>query len=497
MPETITWLHISDTHFHKEFNHENEEIFEKFFDDLEKMKTRYNLYPDLIFFTGDVVHGQFGPGLSFKEQYEEANEFLRRVRSIFPKVPISNIFIVPGNHDVNRAHIAESQTGLLKDFQVNDKKNGSRKVNEIIQSNNPEWKRFMERLNDYKQFLEEIGYTHLLEDSDRLTYSTTRDINGFKVGITGLNSAWSCCGSDDKGSLWLGTCQISKSYSKLKDTMLSIVISHHPPNWFTEFEDLSLDRELEQKFDFYLHGHEHQDWVKNINKHVRIPAGALYSGLDNNHKYNFVRLYPEENRGHVFLRRYNYGWVPNVIGDMTNDEGIWSLENLSINPKKKGCIITKKPNNIVNTHMKDLSLETVNVQLLRNNAHSFKIAAERCLEQRPLPGGKIESPLIPAVTNLVFSIELYLKFLLAKENKQPSVHRLFGLFNLLDLTIQNNIIKATKYSREEFELLLNEHSEVAIEWKYIHIYGKNKSLYINIEFLREVVNSLEFISNRS
>ena len=109
MPQTITWLHISDTHFSKQFNFDSEEIFETFFDDLEEMKNHYDLYPDLIFFTGDVAHGQL-----FEEQYEEANIFLKRVRRIFPKVPISNIFIVPGNHDVNRTLVSDSQTEWLE-----------------------------------------------------------------------------------------------------------------------------------------------------------------------------------------------------------------------------------------------------------------------------------------------------------------------------------------------------------------------------------------------
>ena len=131
-----------------------------------------------------------------------------------------------------------------------------------------------------KASLKISGYKHLLEDPDRLIYSIICDINGFKVGVAGLNSAWSSYGGDeDKANLWLGTCQIKKLHIRLKDAMLSIAISHHPPNWFTEAEDVLINRQLEQKFDFYLHGHEHQDWVKKVNNHVIIPAGALYGGL--------------------------------------------------------------------------------------------------------------------------------------------------------------------------------------------------------------------------
>lgn len=149
------------------------------------------------------------------------------------------------------------------------------------------------------------------------------------------------------------------------------------------------------------------------------------------------------------------------------------------------------------SHAKKLPLETVDLQLLRNNANSYKKSAERCLEQRLLPDGKIESPLIPAIVNLASSIEFYLKFLLAKEEKMLSEYRLLDLFKSLDLSTQIKIISTTNYHKNEFELLLANHSEVSVEWRNIHIYGKNKSMSANIQFMKKLMDSLEFIVNQS
>jgi calcineurin-like phosphoesterase family protein len=186
---------------------------------------------------------------------------------------------------VNRTLVLKSQTEWLESLQRNKQKNGSHIINELIKNNNLEWKTYMQRLNDYKSFLVDSGYQHLIdEDSERLIYSIIRDINGVKVGIAGLNSAWSSSGSDeDKAKIWLGTYQIIKTYNSIKDTKLSIVLSHHPPNWFTTFEDPLVSREIENKFNFHLHGHEHQVWVSDINKHIRIPAGAFYGGSEQDH----------------------------------------------------------------------------------------------------------------------------------------------------------------------------------------------------------------------
>jgi 3',5'-cyclic AMP phosphodiesterase CpdA len=75
------WLHISDTHFSKPYHLGSEDISDSFFDDLKRMRDECDLYPDLIFFTGDVAFGQIGDssGLSLKDQYEEAKEFIERI----------------------------------------------------------------------------------------------------------------------------------------------------------------------------------------------------------------------------------------------------------------------------------------------------------------------------------------------------------------------------------------------------------------------------------
>ena len=388
MSGTITWLHISDTHFcNKKNGWDSEEIIDSFFDDLKRMKSEYDLYPDLIFFTGDVALGHFNDscGLSLRDQYEEANEFLERIREIFPNLDISNIFIVPGNHDVNRTLVTDDQTEWLEKLRKDKLENGRNRINKLIMENGVQWKRYMERLNDYKGFLENNGYKHLLEeDPDRLIYSTIRDINGFKVGIAGLNSAWSSYGGDeDKAKLWLGTYQISEARNKLKDTMLSIAIIHHPSNWFTDFEDLRINRKIERNFNFHLHGHEHQEWVTPIDKHIRIASGALYNGSEQKNGYNFVRLYPSENRGEVFLRTYNNGvWIPNIIGDKTNNDGMWNLESFNINIGKEENMINSTSD--VGVHESAEITAVLDEHIQKNGSSSKTLAITKDFDSTPV-----------------------------------------------------------------------------------------------------------------
>ena len=353
MTKTVTWLHISDTHFCKEIHNWNsEEIFENFFIDIKSMEEEYDLVPDLIFFTGDVAFGQDNSkALFLKDQYTEAHEFIDKVSSSFSKnVPKTNIFIVPGNHDVNRTIITPDQTDWLKNPHKKGKENPSEIINELIKSKSRQWINYMERLGDYRLFLEKGGYKNLIADPERLIYSKICQVNGYKIGISGLNSAWSSSSDGEKASLWLGTYQILESYNSVKDAMFSISLIHHPPNWFTEFEELDIKKNMERRFKFCLHGHEHQEWVNLSDQHIRISSGALYGGYGKENGYNFVRLYPEEDRGEVFLRTfYDRCWIPRIIGGKTNNDGIWNLKSLNINIKKEENIIAGKSDVVANT----------------------------------------------------------------------------------------------------------------------------------------------------
>lgn len=135
------------------------------------------------------------------------------------------------------------------------------------------------------------------------------------------------------------------------------------------------------------------------------------------------------------------------------------------------------------------------LQLLRDNAGAFKKSAERSLEQRPSPNGQIESFIVPAVVNLAFSIELYLKFLLAKNETPSRGHKLLALFDSLDSTTKQEIIDLTNYDKDEFESLLSKHTEAFVEWRYLH--ERTVSIGAVLEFMKKLVDCVESVVNRS
>ncbi len=65
---------------------------------------------------------------------------------------------MPGNHDVNRERVARADTFWLDQQQELDP------VLEVMKDGGFEWRRFAERLGDYRDFLERQGMGHLLDD---------------------------------------------------------------------------------------------------------------------------------------------------------------------------------------------------------------------------------------------------------------------------------------------------------------------------------------------
>ncbi|MEH1902039.1 MAG: metallophosphoesterase [Nostoc sp.] len=336
MAQTLTWLHLSDLHACKpKTGWDAKRVTDTLCKDLKKMQQRYGLRPDLIFFTGDAAFGHIGSGdgKSIAEQFREAHDFLTTVRESFqPAIEQRNIFLVPGNHDVNRDRITSFETAWLEQQHSLDE------ITRIVQSAGADWKQLHNRLSDYAHFLETYGYDHLLTGREHLIYADAREVAGLRVGIAGFNSAWSSrgVGRTEAGRLWMaGRFQLETLLQKLPKNDFAIALLHHPTNWLVPEENPNFGRLLERDFPFVLHGHEHQDFVRSDASagHTVISAGACHEWSESkNNGYNFVQLDFAKRTGEVWLRQYDSiggGWIPRLIANRTDDKGCWALKHLT------------------------------------------------------------------------------------------------------------------------------------------------------------------------
>ncbi|MGZ4954480.1 MAG: metallophosphoesterase family protein [Methylobacter sp.] len=239
MTRKLTWLHLSDLHARKRDDWDAQEIKEKLVLDLKSMQKDHGLRPDFVFFTGDLAYG--AAGIEMTEQYKLVRDFLESVRKAFdPEIPIRDLYLVPGNHDIDREEITPEQTEWLR--------HKHRKLNDIIaamRDGKKQWRTWMERLENYRNFLISYGLIHLTPDDPHLIWADAREIQGVRVGIAGLNSAWSCANDEDKAKLWFGVdWQIAQVKQSMGEVDFAFVLAHHPGNWFTEHEDPKVMRRL-------------------------------------------------------------------------------------------------------------------------------------------------------------------------------------------------------------------------------------------------------------
>jgi Leucine-rich repeat (LRR) protein/predicted MPP superfamily phosphohydrolase len=290
------------------------------------MQSRHGLRPDFIFFTGDIVYGTVN-GESMADQYQIARQFLEAVRTAFdPQISTRDIYLVPGNHDVDRDEILPEQTQWLR------QKN--RTLEEIIaamRDGRKQWRSWMERLISYRNFLTSYGLTHLEPNDSHLIWADSREIHDIRIGIAGLNSAWSCADDSDKANLWLGLdWQIAQLKERMGPVDFAIALIHHPGNWLKEQEDPSAMRRLKQEFALVLHGHEHQEWVESdLDGRLVLSAGACYDSSKNGYSFGCVDF--DNLQANIYLRQWDptgRGWVARNVAGKTQD-GCRHLPNLS------------------------------------------------------------------------------------------------------------------------------------------------------------------------
>ena len=336
MPRPIVWLHLSDLHAcDPRSGWDAKRVLDTLRNDLVHMAQEQGLRPDLIFFTGDAAFGHLShqKGEAISDQFQAAEEFLTAVRESFePEVPKRNLYLVPGNHDVNRTRIAPFETDWLS------KPHSLDEIQHLIHKGGLPWERVFDRLSDYAHFLRTYDYEHLLTKPELLIYADVRELDGCRVGISGFNSAWSSrgAGREEKAGLWMaGRYQLETLRAEAPPNDFAIALLHHPGNWLVPEENPSFFRELERDYAFVLHGHEHQEFVRSeaSTGHTVLSAGACHEySQGKNNGYNFVRLDLEQGRGEVWLREYDSvgaQWRARVVPGKTDERGRWPLEHLT------------------------------------------------------------------------------------------------------------------------------------------------------------------------
>jgi hypothetical protein len=330
----VSWLHLSDVHIGRRGREWDwAEVLGSLGPAVTSLVERAEVTrtPDLLFFTGDLAFGN-QPRYSLADQFSEGAAFLDHICELFkPRIPWDCVFIVPGNHDVNRDRVSTADKHYLSPDTMT-----LSKIEEHFTQGDRQFESFMARQEEYRSFIcDRFPHISGLIDKDRLIYSSIKEIGGWKLGIAGFNSAWSCGQDGERGRLWMaGHAQSQRLLPKLKDADFRVALLHHPAWWLTEEDARAFwQPRLQSAFDAALHGHEHTIAVDaNQFGHVRIAAGALYEHARRPASFNLVKFSPEGKWAQVWLSAYDHrisDWVPDRVFGST-DRGVCTLDRFGL-----------------------------------------------------------------------------------------------------------------------------------------------------------------------
>jgi len=314
----LTWLHISDLHFRALQAYNASVVLGALLRDIAERIQADGLRADFIALTGDVAFsGQ--PG-----EYELAREFLDKLLAA-TGVSKERLFVVPGNHDVNRSLITLGAKSIGAALTDRDSVNALLTTPDDRRLVMTRFKGYLKFVNDYVgQALDETGYF----------YVRTFDVEGQRVAVLGLNSAWLCASDKDKADgLVLGERQAREALEQAEGAHVKIALLHHPFDWLREFDQNDSAAMLTDGCDFILHGHLHRSAATQLtspdSSAMILAGGACYETRDYPNMYNWVRLDPATGAGTVFLRRYSSErggfWAKDTLTYRNVQDGVYSF----------------------------------------------------------------------------------------------------------------------------------------------------------------------------
>jgi 3',5'-cyclic AMP phosphodiesterase CpdA len=299
-PERITILHVSDFHFSTKRKRDQELVVGALLDDLKTLCIGHRK-PDIVMFGGDLTQGP--PGDSHAEAYDFLLEPLQKVTNTSHE----RMFIVPGNHDVERDAI----DGLINEHntwqaQANtlDDINAAFEAGSFDAAHKAKFASYLE-LEDY------MSKSSLVFQN---IFCAVYYIEALHTDVVIFNSSMLSTGGHksfgrDEGKMVIPEFAVTEAIAKLKPGSFRIFTTHHPLEAFSESGRTFLNRQFERNANLYLFGHMHDP----SSRHTFGFEGNLFSnqaGAIFTHRKNYYIGYSliciEKHQGYyeAILRSY-------------------------------------------------------------------------------------------------------------------------------------------------------------------------------------------------
>lgn len=300
-------LHLSDIHFKKsDYNSPmdvNQQLRQQLVSDASAMCRKLGKKPDVIIISGDIAYA------ADPAEYDFAKSWLNHLCSACG-VPLSSLFIIPGNHDVNR-DITSSPIvqALHKDIKNTPLSEIDIKIKGLLEDQNCATVLYS-GLSAYNNFAGDFSCKLVPPNNT----TTKRDVvlsDNRTVTLWGLNSAFISSKHDKKNEIF-----VDPSYNQIisNSSAINIVVCHHPYSWIKNSENLR--RHLNDTAIIHIFGHEHTNRIFLGTDYVEISASAVMPDRqegDYEPGYNLIELNisSDENGEKLFAQFHIREWQKN------------------------------------------------------------------------------------------------------------------------------------------------------------------------------------------
>jgi calcineurin-like phosphoesterase family protein len=281
---SLLLLHLSDIHFREPYclkpdTDPDHAIRMALRNDIRRMVAQLGNV-DAILISGDIA---------FKANAKEYGSATKWINEVVNDAGCceTDVYTVPGNHDVNRVTATERSIDGLKKG-IFSKSSGYNRDKDLQDALGEEGAGplLIKPMYEYNQFAAPFRC-----DIDSNEVFWTEELNiapGWILKMHGVTTTLFSGPEDKKGSLYLGALQ---RVFPIEDGVVRLALMHHPPAWLDD-ED-AFDDALNEGCVLQLHGHKHRQRISDPSQSARIGAGAV--NPDRSEKswtpsYNLIKL---------------------------------------------------------------------------------------------------------------------------------------------------------------------------------------------------------------
>lgn len=399
------WLHLSDIHFghgNRDYSANQRAVLKALRQHLQT-DVRPQVDLDAIFVTGDIAFS------GKAEQYTAARELLLDFSKLLD-IPPNRIFLVPGNHDVDRAiDDTDQDIGLL----LTALRSGQRKLSDRV-AHEANKERLRSRMAAYFDFAKAFAPVEPLpgQPFSWKKELVVGDVGDVLVRLFGLNTALLCADDADRGKLQVGMTWAEELVGTLRSNTqhINIILTHHPflDGWLQDGADA--DGWAMKYAQIHLMGHVHEaDSRATIPGYgtslIRVVSGAGHADPKDppQHSYSYAKIVRASDKN-LRLHLFPYKWSNTqrafvLDADRCNNSGYASYPLM---PKTYHSI--PPPRHRTNTSRRVLTYTMGNNEGTSPEAQmtptptaiSTPVPDERLsTEQTPQPPAPLQTPQVP------------------------------------------------------------------------------------------------------